>query len=94
MTGYSVKWIRLVVQRYNPAGPDRIGDQRHSNPGQSRVLNPEQENALGQWLDAAAQRGARRTCREVAVWRSQRVGHPIRRGVAWCAMNRLGVTRQ
>ena len=54
---YSVDWIRLLVQRYNQTGPHAIGDQRHHNPGQARLLTPDQETTLGMWLDAAAPRG-------------------------------------
>ena len=94
VTGYSADWIRLVVQRYNQAGPDSVGDRRHSNPGQARLLSPEQEVELGHVLDDAAQRGEAWTSGQVAAWMSARLGRSVQAWVAWCAMQRLGFSRQ
>src|SRR5579859_523191 len=46
VTGYCVDWIRKIVGRYNSGGPALIGDQRHHNPGQARLLNVEQDAEL------------------------------------------------
>jgi transposase len=94
VTGYSAAWIRQVVQRYNQAGPDSVGDRRHHNPGQARLLSPEQEGELGAVLDAAAARGERWTSHQVAVWMRERLKRPVQDWVAWCAMQRLGFTLQ
>jgi len=94
VTGYSADWIRLVVQRYNQAGPNSIGDRRHNNPGQARLLSPDQEAELGRVLDEAAQRGERWTSGRVAAWMSERLKRPVQAWVAWCAMQRLGFTLQ
>ncbi len=33
VTGYSERWIGEIIRRYNPQGPDALGDRRHDNPG-------------------------------------------------------------
>ena len=33
VTGYSTRWVREVVRRYNEAGPEGLGDRRHANRG-------------------------------------------------------------
>src|SRR5436190_9489305 len=71
VTGYSVQWIRQLVNRYNAGGAAAVGDGRHSNPGKSRLLNAEQDTTLGQVLAAAARDGAMWTGPEVAAWMSQ-----------------------
>src|SRR5437879_3111135 len=46
VTGYCVDWIRKIVRRYNHDGVQAIGDQRHHNPGQARLLSAEQDAEL------------------------------------------------
>ncbi len=48
VTGYCVDWIRKIARRYNAAGPQAIGDKRHDNPGQKRLLSAAQEAELNQ----------------------------------------------
>ena len=33
VTGYFLRWTRLIAKRYNQLGPDGVGGQRHDNPG-------------------------------------------------------------
>ena len=37
MTGYSSRWISILVGRYNEAGVDGLDDQRRFNPGSRRM---------------------------------------------------------
>src|ERR1700687_1508752 len=57
VTGYSVKGIRLLVQRYNAEGETAVGDQRHHNPGVRGKLNRVQQKHLSAWLTEVAARG-------------------------------------
>jgi hypothetical protein len=35
VTGYSLKWVRIMVQRYNQRSPTGLGDGRRRNPGRA-----------------------------------------------------------
>lgn len=71
MTGDSVQRLRLLVQGYNAHGAAGVGDGRHANPGQKRLLNAEQEAALVLALEAAERDGALWNGPAVAAWMSQ-----------------------
>jgi transposase len=92
MTGYRVGWIRALVRRYNADGPDRIGDQRHGNPGQRRLLTAAQELELKALLQQAQVEGKSWTGPQVARWMSQQLGRPIHAVRGWEVMRRLGFT--
>ena len=36
VTGYCPTWIRTLAHRYNDAGPQGLGDRRHSKPSSNR----------------------------------------------------------
>lgn len=38
---FSVRWVRLLVKRYNEQGPDSLGDRRLSNGTAPAILTPE-----------------------------------------------------
>jgi hypothetical protein len=57
VTGYCVDWIRKIVRRYNTGGPAAVGDGRHHNPGQRRLLSVEHDAELLVELDKAAAAG-------------------------------------
>jgi transposase len=94
VTGYSLGWIRAVARRYNAAGLNGIGDQRHRNPGRASALTPAQQQALKTELTEAQARNESWNGYRVAQWMSERLGRPIRmqRGYEWLA--RLGFSPQ
>jgi transposase len=92
VTGYSADWIRILVQRYNSLGVAAVGDGRHANPGQVRLLNAQQEAALERELEAAERDGAMWTGPEVAAWMSQQLGRRIYAARGWEVLRRLGYT--
>ena len=92
VTGYSVQWIRQLVNRYNAGGAEAVGDGRHSNPGKKRLLSTEQEGKLTQALALAEQNGAMWTGPEVAVWMSQQLGRRIYAARGWEVLRRMGYT--
>ena len=51
-TGYSPRWISVLVGRYNAAGGEGLGDQRHFNPGAGPRLDDAKIARLDQALDA------------------------------------------
>jgi transposase len=88
-TGYSLRWIRTIAQRYNTGGAAAMGDQRHANRGGPRLLSREQEQALDQALEGAAPEGGGWTAAKVARWISERIGRPVRVGTGWDYLRRL-----
>src|SRR5687767_3219617 len=51
MTGYSQRWISVLVGRYNEAGVDGLGDLRRFNPGSRPLLDAEHLERLDHALD-------------------------------------------
>ena len=45
MTSYSVRWVQEIARRYR-AGPEAIGDHRHTNPGAPPLLDAVQQAQL------------------------------------------------
>src|SRR5919206_3627431 len=56
VTGYGVRWIQELARRYR-AGPEAIGDRRHTNPGQAPLLDATQQDALHKALAGPAPDG-------------------------------------
>lgn len=92
ITGYSVGWLRALVRGYNAAGPGSMGDGRHRNPGQARLLSVEHEQALRSLLTAAPAAGKHWTGPPVARWMSQRLARPVHAVRGWEVLRRLGFT--
>lgn len=94
MTGYSAKWIRTVLHRYNADGPDGVSDRRHANPGQPPLLGPALREELRQALGGPAPDGGLWTGRKVAGWMAARLNRPVGEVRGWEAMVALGFTPQ
>src|SRR5260370_16642832 len=52
VTGYSARWVRCLVRRYNQQGPEALGDRRHENPGGKSILSEQEQTQLQEALDA------------------------------------------
>jgi transposase len=90
-TGYTVFWIRKLVRRYNEAGPEALEDQRHFNPGQPRLLSPEQEAELDAVLRTRKPPdGGFWTGAKVAQWMSEQLHRPVEDVRGWEVLCRLG----
>jgi len=94
MTGYSVKWIRILASRYNRAGVEGIGDKRAGHSGRKAELSVKQQVELKGLLVAASERHENWGGRRVAVWLSETLGHPVhmQRGYEW--LSKLGFSPQ
>jgi transposase len=93
VTGYGVRWIQEIARRYR-AGPEAIGDRRHTNPGAAPLLDGDQQEQLRAALAGPAPDGGIWTGRWVAVWMSEVLGRPISVQRGWEWMRRLGFTPQ
>jgi transposase len=95
VTGYSTRWVREVVRRYNTHGPDGLVDGRHANPGAAPLLDAAGRAALEAALEQAPPEGGRWTGAKVAAWIAARTGRetaPVRRG--WVYLRRTGHSPQ
>ena len=94
-TGYSSRWVREVVRRYNEQGPDGLADRRHANPGAAPLLDADGRAALEAALAQPPPEGGRWTCARVAAWSADRTGQetvPAQRG--WVYLRRTGHSPQ
>ncbi len=94
MTGYSQRWISILVGRYNEAGVEGLGDRRRFNPGSRPRLDAEKLECLDRALDNPPPDGGLWTGWRVAQWICGRLGRLVspRRGLEY--LRRLGFTRQ
>jgi transposase len=92
ITGYCVDWIRQLVRRYNAQGSAGVGDQRHHNPGQKRLLNSAQEAELRQCMEQAQADGQGWNSVQVAEWMSTQVGYRVRPERGRDVLPRLGLS--
>ena len=77
LTAYSTNWIYALLRRYNADGPTGVGDRRHRNPGQARLLSSALRCDLEQALEGPAPDGGLWTGPKVATWMSEKLGRPI-----------------
>src|SRR3954451_21130448 len=94
MTGYSQRWISVLVGRYNEAGVDGLGDLRRLNPGSRPLLEADHLERLDHALDDPPPDGGLWTGRLVAQWICGLIGRLVspRRGLEY--LRSLGFTRQ
>ena len=95
VTGYSTRWVREVVRRYNETGPEGLADGRHANPGAAPLLDADGRAALEAALAQPPPGGGLWTCARVAAWLAARTGReavPAQRG--WVYLRRAGYSPQ
>jgi transposase len=88
VTGYSTRWVREVVRRYNDEGPgpDSLADRRHANAGGAPLLDAAGRAALTAALTEPPPEGGLWTAAKVAKWIGERTGRekvPAQRGWDW-----------
>src|SRR5215210_4241007 len=94
LTGYSAKWVGLLVRRYNAAGPAAVGDQRRHHPGAAPLLSAAHQAALATALDGPAPDGGLWTSTQVAAWMRAQLGRPVSPQRGWDYLQRGGFTPQ
>jgi transposase len=94
IVGYSVDWVRIVIRRYNAAGPEAVADGRRTNPGGATLLSTAQQAELRVALGGPAPDGGLWTGPKVAAWIGQRIGRPVGAQRGWEYLRRLGFTLQ
>lgn len=96
VTGYSARWVRALIHRYNDGGPEALRDRRHDHPGASAMLTAQQQADLDAALaTGTAPDGGLWTGPKVARWIERETGRSQvydQRGWEWLV--RLGFSSQ
>lgn len=87
--GYSARWVRTIVGRYNQAGEEAISDHRRSLPGAPPLLTAEQQKELDQALQERPDDGGFWSGPKVALWMQNKLGRPVDGRRGWDYMQRL-----
>jgi transposase len=90
MLGYTARWIRTIVQRWNRAGEQAIRDQRRHQKGAPPLLSLEQQKELDQALDQPPADGGLWSGPKVAAWMAERLDREVDPRRGWDYLQRLG----
>ncbi len=83
VTSYSLRWIRVIANRYNQQGEAGVGDGRHRNPGAVGLLDEVQQAQLLQALAAPVSESGLWNGRKVADWMSRVLERPVAPQRGW-----------
>jgi transposase len=86
MLGYTARWIRTIVQRWNRAGEQAIRDQRRHEKGAPPLLSLEQQKEL----DQPPADGGLWSGPQVAAWMAERLDREVDPRRGWDYLQRLG----
>ena len=90
--GYTARWVRTVIGRWNAQGEAGIRDRRHEINVSRPLLSPEQQEELAAALQTAPGDGGRWSGPKVALWMQERVGRNVAPQRGWDYLQRLGHT--
>lgn len=90
LLGYTARWVRTIVQRWNRVGEQAIRDQRLSVKGAPTLLSLEQQKELDQALDQPPADGGLWSGPKVAAWMAERLGRDVDPRRGWVYLRRLG----
>src|SRR5689334_15077127 len=90
MLGYTARWIRTIVSRYNRAGEAAILDRRRMQKGHPPLLTASQQKELDQALELPPADGGLWTGPKVAAWMQERLGREVDPRRGWDYLQRLG----
>jgi transposase len=90
LLGYTARWIRTIVTRWNSAGASAIRDHRRTLPGARPLLTVQQQQELEQTLDQPPADGGLWSGPKVAAWMQERLGRPVDPRRGWDYLHRLG----
>jgi transposase len=83
VTSYSLRWIRVIVNRYNQQGEAGVGDGRHHNPGAQGLLDEMHQAQLLQAIATPVNESGLWNGRKVADWMSRVLERPVAPQRGW-----------
>jgi transposase len=97
MVGYSEKWVREIVERYESEGVEGLGDRRHANPGarERALLDEEGQAELREALEGSPPGGGMWSGPKVARWIEEKTGSKkVHAQRGWEYLRKVGHTPQ
>ena len=88
--GYTARWVRMVIGRWNAQGEAGIRDRRHEIDVSRPLLSPELQEELAAALQAPPADGGLWSGPKVALWMQQRLGREVSPQRGWDYLQRLG----
>jgi len=89
LLGYTARWVRTVIGRWNAQGEAGIRDRRHEIDVSRPLLSPEQQEELATALQGSPADGGLWSGPKVAQWMQQRLGRPVAPQRGWDYLQRL-----
>jgi transposase len=88
-TGYCLRAVSYIAQRYRECGPAALEDRRCRRAGAPQLLTPEQQQELARALWEPPPGGGAWTGPKVAIWIAGRTGRRVHRQRGWEYLQRL-----
>src|SRR5260221_13123475 len=90
LLGYTARWVRTILQRWNAEGEQGIRDHRHEIAGSKPLLSAERQAELVEALQQPPADGGLWSGPKVASWMQERLGRPVDPRRGWDALQRVG----
>ena len=90
LLGYTARWVRTILQRWNAEGEQGIRDHRHEIAGSKPLLSAERQAELVEALQHPPADGGLWSGPKVASWMQERLGRPVDPRRGWDALQRVG----
>src|SRR5215470_17515518 len=90
LLGYTARWVRTVIGRWNAQGEAGIRDRRHEIDVSRPLLSSQQQEELAGALQAPPADGGLWSGPKVAQWMQRRLGRPVAPQRGWEYLKRLG----
>ncbi len=88
--GYTARWVRTIVGRYNRQGAQAISNHRLTLPGAKPLLTGEQQKELDEALHQRPDDDGVWSGPKVALWMQDKLGRPVDSRRGWDYLQRLG----
>src|SRR5258708_19205397 len=77
LLGYTARWVRTIIQRWNAEGEQGIRDHRHDINVSRPLLSGEKQAELVEAMQHPPADGGLWTGPKVAKWMQERLGRPV-----------------
>jgi transposase len=94
LLGYTARWVRTVIGRWNTQGEAGIRDRRHEIDVSRPLLSPELQEELAAALQAPPADGGLWSGPKVAQWMQHQLGRNVAPQRGWDYLQRLGHSRR